>query len=233
MNTLISLDQQWLLAINGWHAEWADVLMWYISKSTTWLPLYALLVGFVVYRFGIQWYLSTQNTLNYRFTALLRVFIVLAGFAVAVGLSDFVSSGIIKPWVCRLRPTHEPALAGMLHLVNGYTGGMYGFVSSHAANTMACALLFSLLYRNKYATVALMLWVALNCYSRMYLGVHYPGDIIGGLLVGTLIAGMTYAVARHLLKRLDARHVLNGRSACSEASCKQSADDVGSPTVGS
>ena len=233
MNTLISLDQQWLLAINGWHAEWADVLMWYISKSTTWLPLYALLVGLVVYRFGIQWYLSTQNTSNYRFTALLRVLIVFAGFAVAVGLSDFVSSGIIKPWVCRLRPTHEPALAGMLHLVNGYTGGMYGFVSSHAANTVACALLFSLLYRNKYATVALMLWVALNCYSRMYLGVHYPGDIIGGLLVGTLIAGMTYAVARHLLKRLDARHVPNGRSACSEASCKQSADDVGSPTAGS
>ena len=233
MDYLIHIDQQWLLAINGWHAEWADVLMWYVSKSTTWLPLYALLVGFVVYRFGIQWYLSTQNTSNYRFTALLRVFIVLAGFAVAVGLSDFVSSGIIKPWVCRLRPTHEPALAGMLHLVNGYTGGMYGFVSSHAANTMACALLFSLLYRNKYATVALMLWVALNCYSRMYLGVHYPGDIIGGLLVGTLIAGMTYAVARHLLKRLDARHVLNGRSACSEASCKQSADDVGSPTAGS
>ena len=239
MDYLIHIDQQWLLAINGWHAEWADVLMWYVSKSTTWLPLYALLVGFVVYKFGIQWYLSTQdipnspNTPNYRYTALLRVFIVLAGFAVAVGLSDFVSSGIIKPWVCRLRPTHEPALAGMLHLVNGYTGGMYGFVSSHAANTMACALLFSLLYRNKYATVALMLWVALNCYSRMYLGVHYPGDIIGGLLVGTLIAGMTYAVARHLLKRLDARHVLNGRSACSEASCKQSADDVGSPTAGS
>ena len=233
MDYLIHIDQQWLLAINGWHAEWADVLMWYISKSTTWLPLYALLVGLVVYRFGIQWYLSTQNTSNYRYTALLRVLIVSAGFAVAVGLSDFISSGIIKPWVSRLRPTHEPALAGMLHLVNGYTGGMYGFVSSHAANTVACALLFSLLYRNKYATVALMLWVALNCYSRMYLGVHYPGDIIGGLLVGTLIAGMTYAVARHLLKRLDARHVLNGRSACSEASCKQSADDVGPPTVDS
>lgn len=239
MNTLISLDQQWLLAINGWHAEWADVLMWYISKSTTWLPLYALLVGLVVYRFGIQWYLSTQNTQNtpntptYRYKALLRVFIVLAGFAVAVGLSDFVSSGIIKPWVCRLRPTHEPALAGMLHLVNGYTGGMYGFVSSHAANTMACALLFSLLYRNKYATVALMLWVALNCYSRMYLGVHYPGDIIGGLLVGTLFAGLTYAVLCCLLKRLDARHAPNDWSACSEVSCKRSADDEGFPSADS
>ena len=231
MDYLIHIDQQWLLAINGWHSEWADILMWYISKSTTWLPLYALLVGLIVYRFGI---LSPSLCREgRRGSSLLRVLIILAGFAVAVGVSDFVSSGIIKPWVCRLRPTHEPALAGMLHLVNGYTGGMYGFVSSHAANTMACALLFSLLYRNKYATVALMLWVALNCYSRMYLGVHYPGDIIGGLLVGTLIAGMTYAVARHLLKRLDARHVLNGRSACSEASCKQSADDVGSPTVDS
>ena len=231
MDYLIHIDQQWLLAINGWHAEWADVLMWYISKSTTWLPLYALLVGLIVYRFGI---LSPSLCREgRRGSSLLRVLIILAGFAVAVGVSDFVSSGIIKPWVSRLRPTHEPALAGMLHLVNGYTGGMYGFVSSHAANTMACALLFSLLYRNKYATVALMLWVALNCYSRMYLGVHYPGDIIGGLLVGTLVAGLTYAVARHLLKRLDARHVPNGRSACSEASCKQSAGDVGSPTVDS
>ena len=64
MDYLIHIDQQWLLAINGWHAEWADVLMWYISKSTTWLPLYALLVGLVVYQFGVQWYLSTQIIQN-------------------------------------------------------------------------------------------------------------------------------------------------------------------------
>lgn len=228
MNTLISLDQQWLLAINGWHAEWADMLMWYVSKSTTWLPLYALLVGLVVYRFGIQWYRSSQNTPTLsKQKALLRLLIIFAGFAVAVGLSDFVSSGLIKPWVCRLRPTHEPELSGMVHLVNGYTGGLYGFVSSHAANTMACALLFSLLYKNKYATVGLMLWVALNCYSRMYLGVHYPGDIIGGLLVGAVLATLTYAALRRLLARVDAR------LACSEASCKQTADDGDSPTAGS
>ena len=234
MNTLISLDQQWLLAINGWHAEWADMLMWCVSKSTTWLPLYALLVGLVVYRFGIQWYRSSQNTPTLsKQKALLRLLIIFAGFAVAVGLSDFVSSGLIKPWVCRLRPTHEPELSGMVHLVNGYTGGMYGFVSSHAANTMACALLFSLLYKNKYATIGLMLWVALNCYSRMYLGVHYPGDIIGGLLVGALFAVLVYALLRYLLARVDARHTPNGRDACSEASCKQIADDGGSPTAGS
>ena len=203
MDYLIHIDQQWLLAINGWHSEWADMLMWYISKSTTWLPLYALLVGLIVYRFGI---LSPSLCREgRRGSSLLRVLIILAGFAVAVGVSDFVSSGIIKPWVCRLRPTHEPEIAGLIHLVNGYTGGLYGFVSSHAANTMACALLFALLYRNKYATVGLMLWVALNCYSRMYLGVHYPADIIGGLAIGAMMATLTYGMVRRLVEHVDER----------------------------
>ena len=225
MDYLIHIDQQWLLAINGWHSEWADILMWYISKSTTWLPLYALLVGLIVYRFGI---LSPSLCREgRRGSSLLRVLIILAGFAVAVGLSDFVSSGIIKPWVCRLRPTHEPELAGLIHLVNGYTGGLYGFVSSHAANTMACSLLFALLYRNKYATVGLMLWVALNCYSRMYLGVHYPADIIGGLAIGALMATLTYVMVRRLVEHVDERSEGAG------ASCRWSEGDEDYPTADS
>ena len=225
MDYLIHIDQQWLLAINGWHSEWADILMWYISKSTTWLPLYALLVGLIVYRFGI---LSPSLCREgRRGSSLLRVLIILAGFAVAVGVSDFVSSGIIKPWVCRLRPTHEPELAGLIHLVNGYTGGLYGFVSSHAANTMACALLFALLYRNKYATVGLMLWVALNCYSRMYLGVHYPADIIGGLAIGALMATLTYGMVRRLVELVDERSEGAG------ASCRWSEGDEDYPTADS
>lgn len=225
MDYLIHIDQQWLLAINGWHSEWADMLMWYISKSTTWLPLYALLVGLIVYRFGI---LSPSLCREgRRGSSLLRVLIILAGFAVAVGVSDFVSSGIIKPWVCRLRPTHEPELAGLIHLVNGYTGGLYGFVSSHAANTMACALLFALLYRNKYATVGLMLWVALNCYSRMYLGVHYPADIIGGLAIGALMATLTYGMVRRLVEHVDER------SEGAEASCRWPEGDEDYPTADS
>ena len=228
MDYLIHIDQQWLLAINGWHSEWADILMWYISKSTTWLPLYALLVGLIVYRFGI---LSPSLCREGRGGSwrirLLRVLIILAGFAVAVGVSDFVSSGIIKPWVCRLRPTHEPEIAGLIHLVNGYTGGLYGFVSSHAANTMACALLFALLYRNKYATVGLMLWVALNCYSRMYLGVHYPADIIGGLAIGALMATLTYGMVRRLVEHVDERSEGAG------ASCRWSEGDEDYPTADS
>ena len=112
--------------------------------------------------------------------------------AAAVGLADFIASGVLKEWVARPRPTRVPELEGVLHLVNGYRSGRFGFVSSHAANTMACALLFSLIWRNKIATVGLLLWVAMNCYSRMYLGVHYPTDILGGLIVGSLVAVVAY-----------------------------------------
>lgn len=176
MNDLIHIDQTWLLAINNCHATWADTLFWWVSDRFIWLPLYAVLVGLIFWRFGWK-----------------KALWILFGFAVAVGLSDWVSSGLIKPWVARLRPTHEPALEGLVHIVKGYTGGLYGFVSSHAANTMACALLFSLIWRKKIATCLMMTWVALNCYSRMYLGVHYPGDIMGGLLVGALWALVVYA----------------------------------------
>jgi undecaprenyl-diphosphatase len=124
------------------------------------------------------------------------VMIVVIGLA--VGAADFIASGILKDLVARPRPTRVPELEGVLHLVNGYKSGKFGFVSSHAANTMAVALLFSLIWRNKIATVGLMLWVAANCYSRMYLGVHYPTDILGGLLIGAAVAVAAYVVLRRL-----------------------------------
>ena len=118
--------------------------------------------------------------------------VLIVVIAAAIGLADFIASGILKEWVARPRPKRLPEFEGVLHLVNGYRSGRFGFVSSHAANTMACALLFSLIWRNKIATCGLMLWVAMNCYSRMYLGVHYPTDILGGLIVGSLVAVAAY-----------------------------------------
>lgn len=206
MDKLIALDTQWLVAINGCHAPWADTLMWYVSKSTTWLPLYALLLGLIIWRYGIQPYREIKKEQkNHYALRITHCALIIIAFALAVGGADYISSGIIKHAVCRPRPTHEPALEGMLHIVRGYTGGMYGFVSSHAANTMACALLFSLVYRNKIATCGLMLWVALNCYSRMYLGVHYPLDILGGLAVGTLTALLAYALLQWAVGRVWSR----------------------------
>ncbi|MBO7456815.1 MAG: phosphatase PAP2 family protein [Paludibacteraceae bacterium] len=179
---MLGFDTDILLWINGHSAEWLDEVMWTVSQTKTWIPIYLLLAGFIVKKFR-----------NWK-----AVLLILVGFGIAVGLSDFVCSGVLKPFVCRLRPTHDPAL-DPLHLVNGYVGGRYGFCSSHAANTMAVGLLFSLLYKDARATVSLMTWVALVCYSRMYLGVHYPSDIICGLAVGALWAALVYWALRRWL----------------------------------
>ena len=183
LEQLLHIDTEILLAINGWHAPWADQLMWIVSKKTTWFALYGLLIGLLINRYHKP---SDNAVCCLKKVPACVVMIVV--IALAVGTADFIASGILKDWVARPRPSRVPELEGVLHLVNGYKSGQYGFVSSHAANTMAVALLFSLIWRNKIATVGLMLWVAANCYSRMYLGVHYPTDILGGLIVGSLVA---------------------------------------------
>ena len=189
-----TIDGAILLWINGHYAYWSDSLMWVVSQTMTWIPLYGLMLGLIVWKYR-----------NWK-----PVVLILLGFVVAVGLSDFIASGILKPLVCRLRPTHEPAI-DPIHLVKGYTGGLYGFCSSHAANTMSCALLFCLLWRNKIATTGLMTWVALVSYSRVYIGVHYPSDVIAGWLVGALLAVLVYRALTHWL-RVDGEVVPQGGS---------------------
>ena len=193
LKQLIHIDTEVLLAINGWHAPWADTLMWIISAKATWIPLYVLLIGLLIWRYRQP--VPTAVKWLQRVPACVVMIVVIA---LAVGAADFIASGILKEWVARPRPSRVPELEGVLHLVNGYKSGRYGFVSSHAANTMACTLLFSLIWRNKIATCGLMLWVAANCYSRMYLGVHYPLDILGGLTVGALVAVGAFALLRSL-----------------------------------
>ena len=193
LERLIHIDTEILLAINGWHAPWADTLMWIISAKTTWIPLYLLLIVLRVYRYR-QPAPTTVKWLQKVPACVVMILTIVA----AVGLADFIASGILKDWVARPRPSRVPELEGVLHLVNGYKSGRYGFVSSHAANTMACGLLFSLIWRKKITTISLMLWVAANCYSRMYLGVHYPLDILGGLIVGALVAIGAYVLLRNL-----------------------------------
>ena len=174
ITALDTLDKQLLLTLNSWHTAYLDQAMWLVSGRWAWLLVF---IAFL-------WTLKGKGWKQ----AILTVLAV----AVAVLIADQVSSGLIKHAVERLRPTHEPALSGLVHVVNGYTGGKYGFVSSHAANAFAVALLLALMLRHRAAMWMLMLWAVLQCYSRVYLGVHYPGDILGGTVVGLIAAWLVY-----------------------------------------
>lgn len=171
---LMDIDADALLAVNGLHDLFQDAFWWFVTAK--WSS--ALLV------LALLWILLHQN----RRHALL----VLVMLALAVLVADQVSSGLIKHLVERLRPTHDPSLESMVHVINGYRGGLYGFVSSHAANFFAVATLLSFVMRHRWVTLSLFTWAVLQCYSRMYLGVHYPGDILGGIIVGMLVGWLVW-----------------------------------------
>ncbi|GAB2772073.1 lipid A 4'-phosphatase [Rhabdobacter roseus] len=166
--TFTELDRQLFVILNGWHAPWADVLMNTITFKYTWVPLYVILIGLAVRRHRA------------------RAYPMLLTAILAVGLADWLASGLLKPWVARPRPCHDPALAGLLHLVDG-CGGPFGFVSSHASTSFALALVLSQLLKSTLPGIPwLYAWAVLYSYSRIYVGVHLPGDILGGALVGLL-----------------------------------------------
>ena len=180
---LNGLDADALLAVNGLHDAFQDAFWWMVTAK--WSS--ALLV------LALLWILLRQN----RRHALL----VLAMLALAVLLADQVSSGLIKHLVERLRPTHDPSLESAVHVINGYRGGLYGFVSSHAANSFAVATLLSFIMRHRLVTFSLFTWALLQCYSRVYLGVHYPGDILGGIIVGVAAAWLVWRLMRWIQHR--------------------------------
>jgi undecaprenyl-diphosphatase len=112
----------------------------------------------------------------------------------------------MKPYFTRLRPSHEPSLEGLVHLVEGYKGGTYGFASSHAANTFGTAMFLYLLFRIKKSWIVwLFPWAAFVSYTRIYLGVHYPGDIVGGAGVGLLCAWFSFKLCMLLYKWIEKR----------------------------
>jgi len=127
------------------------------------------------------------------------IFIILT-FIATIVLCDQLSSGLIKPLVERLRPSHEPTLSGLVHLVNGYKGGQFGFVSSHTANSFGFAMLSVLLFRYRPYTFFVFAWALLNSYSRIYLGVHYPLDVICGAAVGIISALFVYILSNYIKK---------------------------------
>lgn len=181
MSELIHLDQQLLLFINSYHSPFFDTLMMGISARFFWAPFYALLIFFIFKE--KKWY----------------GFLVLVFVALTITAGDQISVHLFKNVFHRLRPTHQPGVENLVHVVNGYRGGLYGFISSHATNSFSVLALLTHLFRNKYKWIhwALWIWALLIIYSRMYLGVHYPGDILGGVIVGYLIGTGLYYLYRY------------------------------------
>jgi len=173
---LIDQDLALFQVINEAHNPFWDSLMYWVSEKWPWIPAYLLCLFFVGKREGLK------GTLLF-----------LLAIGVLILASDQITSGFMKPYFQRFRPCRlEADLAYTVHLVNGHCGGKYGFASSHAANFFALAGFLSAYFSKNSLTVVFFLLAGLVAYSRIYLGVHYPGDVITGALIGIMCALATW-----------------------------------------
>ena len=184
---LSNIDTELFLFLNSLHNDFFDVVFEWISGRYSWIPLYAALaiLLFVKFKKGMPYIIP---------------FIVALIF-----LSDKISVYCFKEVFMRLRPCHNPEIANLVHIVNDHCGGEFGFVSSHATNTFALAIFVGLLLKKQISWVlpSLVVWAAIVSYSRIYLGVHYPGDVLCGALLGTVIAKIVFMLLNFLNNKLD------------------------------
>ncbi|MFZ4456042.1 MAG: phosphatase PAP2 family protein [Bacteroidales bacterium] len=192
MDSLLRFDSFLTLLINGAHSPFFDQVFFNISEKWMWIPLYVAILFVFFRKEGKQaWWF---------FLSLIIV----------VLLSDQISSSLLKPLVERFRPSHDPLLLSQIHLVKAYTGGLYGFASSHAANTAGMALFLSLLFKNRIVSACLAFWVLMTAYSRVYLGVHFVGDVVCGALIGMASAYAIYSAFQKINQRyvFRSKHII-------------------------
>ena len=193
METLLHWDTDFFLFLNGWHTDWADVFFWIVSQIWTWLPLYIFILWMLVKKFGKHSWIS-----------ILLFFLII--------FCTDQTCNILKNNVKRHRPSHTEAIADDIQLVrkpNGhyYYGGQYGFPSAHAANSMALAIAVFLFFgkekKKRWILPAMIAWSLLLAYSRIYLGVHFPLDILVGFLVGGCWAWLLSRLYHHFQKKIS------------------------------
>lgn len=185
INKLIDFDRWLLLAVNGSDSLFFDALADALTTAATWIPLYVAL-----------FYMVMKNNASVR-----RITFIVACAGLCYLLAGAFDDGVVKPLVARWRPTHDPVIGWQVDVVDGYRGGNYGFFSAHASNTFSLAVFFSLLVRSRLLTVALVTWSLVNCWTRLYLGVHFPGDILVGILWGGVVGTAVWLFYRRVERR--------------------------------
>lgn len=181
---LKEFDTELFLFINGLHQPWLDQAMFYMTKAVFWIPVYIVLLYLIAKTYS--WKIMLWSLL---------------AIAVVITLSDRISVELFKEVFLRYRPTKNLVIGPIVHTVNDYRGGMYGFVSSHAANFFGITTFVVLLLRRQYPKIVpiLVLWASFICYTRVYLGVHYPSDVVAGSLLGATIGFLVYKLFKHLV----------------------------------
>ncbi|MGI6342153.1 MAG: phosphatase PAP2 family protein [Bacteroidales bacterium] len=181
IESIKELDELLFLWLNSIRSSALDFVMWHFTKYTFWIPLFIILFYIIVKRFR-------------KYSIL--IFIMLG---VLILINDQFCN-LSKYLFMRLRPTHEGTISSIVNTVNGYRGGLYSFYSGHASNTFAVVTFFSLIFKNKPKYLFILLWTfaVITVFSRIYLGVHYPGDIIVGAIVGTLFGFLVYKAFREI-----------------------------------
>ncbi|HET9570100.1 MAG TPA: phosphatase PAP2 family protein [Bacteroidales bacterium] len=186
---LLTWDRDLFLTLNGLHSSWMDHFMWLMSETVVWLPFFLVFL-----------YQLIRNKKSKSLWLILT-------FALLITFTDQIASSVFKPLIERLRPTHDPDMVGLVHIVNHYKGGHYGFFSSHAANVFAFAGLSLLFVRNWSYTVCILIWASIISYSRIYLGVHFPLDILTGAAFGMLSSIGFYFLYQLLNKGKSSKRV--------------------------
>ena len=174
---LLDVERNLFLSLNSSHSPYWDIFMWMYTGKHTWIPLVLVFLFIAIYK--TKW----QESL----------FILVGAVLVGV-LCDQISASFVKPFFLRLRPTHHPDFNYLVDTVFNYRGGRYGFVSSHATNGFGIATFASLLFRYKYFTYTFILWALGTCYTRIYLGVHFISDVVGGTILGIAIGYFVYSL---------------------------------------
>ncbi len=196
MEFLNHFDKELFLFLNSFHSPLWDYFFWFFSGTIVWIPLYVSVLYVVIKQMGIK-----------------SIWIIVA-IALTITLCDQIASGFFKPYFERLRPSHDPELKNIVYLLNGFKAGKFGFISSHAANSFGLATLISLLFKRRWLIFFFFVWAVVNSYSRIYLGLHYPGDILVGAIVGIISGWLSFKlyfwfVSRYISNKGNVRALQN------------------------